>query len=135
MTPPKKIQIVLSHVEESLRGLEESLTAFEKESDPNKAEMIRDAYTKRFEILFEYTWKALKMAAEHQGVEAPGPRPAILEAIRFGWIEDGDFWAEALEARNGSVHDYFGISREAFFRIVKRFANEVATLLKALKKL
>jgi nucleotidyltransferase substrate binding protein (TIGR01987 family) len=134
MTPPKKIQVVLSQVEESLRGLEESITAFEKESDPKKAEMIRDAYTKRFEILFEYTWKALKMTAEYQGGEAAGPRPALLEAIRFGWIKDGDFWAEALEARNGSVHDYFGISREAFFRIVKRFADEVRTLVAALKK-
>jgi nucleotidyltransferase substrate binding protein (TIGR01987 family) len=73
-----------------------------------------DAVAKRFEVSFEYYWKFLKAAAEWQGTEAPGPRPAIAASHQYGWIEDPESWAGYLEARNAGVHDYFGLSSEDY---------------------
>lgn len=85
-----------------------------------------DAVVKRFETLFEYSWKLLKAASEYQGVEAPGPRPAIQEAVRFGWIADPEFWAVVLDVRNGSVHDYYGMPMDDYLKLIAQFADEVA---------
>ncbi|MBI2344312.1 MAG: nucleotidyltransferase substrate binding protein [Deltaproteobacteria bacterium] len=103
-------------------------------SDKALQDILEDAVVKRFEVLFEYVWKLLKAAAEYQGVEAPGPRPAIREGVRFGWITDPDFWAVALDARNGSVHDYFGMLMSEYLKLIVRFAQETSTLLDKLSQ-
>lgn len=103
-----------------------------KEDDAHY-DIVTDAVIKRFKTLFEYVWKLLKWAAEYQGVEAPGPRPAIQEAVRFGWIDDPEFWVDVLDARNGSVHDYFGIEVSAYLSLIHRFADDVTRVVTALK--
>ena len=95
--------------------------------------LVADGVVKRFEMLFEYVWKLLKWAAEYQGIEAPGPRPAIQEGVRFGWIKDPEFWVEVLDARNGSVHDYFGIEIPQYLTLIQRFATEVERLQQVLQ--
>lgn len=122
--------------EKSLAELQQALSSL----DTLKKESVEygihfDALVKRFEVLFEYIWKLLKTAAEYQGAEAPGPRPAIQEAVRFGWIDDPEFWAEALDARNGSVHDYFGITPKEYLKIVERYVEEVNSLFQKLTTL
>ena len=102
-------------------------------SDELHKRMYVDAVIKRFEVTFEYCWKLMKAASEYQGSDAPGPRPAIQKAIRFGWIDEPEFWAEALDARNGSVHGYFGISRDEYIKMVKRFVKEARKVLKSLE--
>lgn len=131
----KKIQQAGKNTQESLDKLEESLRFLREEKNPAPKAVFLDASIKRFEVLFEYTWKLLKIAAEYQGQEAPGPRPAIQEALRFKWIQDGEFWALALDARNGSVHDYFGITHEQYLKIMERFAKELPGLLEKISKL
>jgi hypothetical protein len=89
-----------------------------------------------FEVAFEYVWKFLKAAGEYQGSEVPGPRPAILEAARYGWIENKAIWAGFLEARNAGVHDYFGLSSEEYAAIARNFhAEAIACLAKIRKEL
>ena len=107
----------------------------ESSKDKSKKEVLFDAVVKRFEVLFEYTWKMLKVASEYEGIEAPGPRPAIQEAVRFGWITDPEFWAEALDARNGSVHDYFGISEDKYLKVITRFNKEIESIIPRLEKI
>jgi nucleotidyltransferase substrate binding protein (TIGR01987 family) len=132
----KTIHTSVKGVEEANSKLKESLLLFHnKEFSGSKHEVICDAVIKRFEIAFEYCWKLLKAAAEYQGVEANGPRPAIQEAVRFGWIKEPEFWAEALDARNGSVHDYFGISRNQYMKLIKRFSDEIDLIIAEIKKL
>ena len=50
------------------------------------------------------------------------------------WIADPEFWAKVLDARNGSVHDYFGISRDAYLKIMKRFVAEAEGVVKRIVK-
>ncbi len=85
---------------------------------------------KRFEVLFEYLWKLFKIAAEFQGSEAPGPRPAIQEAAKYGWIDDVEFWAEVLDVRNNSVHDYFSDATAPELTLIEKFADKSKTAIK-----
>lgn len=129
------LKAAIEKVETSLAEVKEGLAALsEKENTKNYA-LITDATIKRFEVLFEYTWKLLKIAAEYQGIEAPGPRPAIQEGVHLGWIQDPEFWALALDARNASIHDYLTKDFDDYRNIISRFADEVEDLLSSLKKI
>lgn len=131
----KKYQAAVTACRHALENLTAGLAAH-AETSPGAPlrDILQDACIKRFEILFEYAWKLLKIAAEYQGSEAPGPRPAIQEAVKFGWIDDPELWADALDARNGSVHDYFGISDEAYLRLIRRFAKQLPSALQKIKE-
>lgn len=123
---PNKLIEALQVTATALARLTEGLKLFEKTSTKNpEHEALEDACIKRFETAFEYTWKLFKIAAEYQGQEAPGPRPALQEALRFGWIEDPEFWDLLLDARNGSVHDYFGVTHPEYLDLTRRFAQEL----------
>lgn len=116
--------------EDALERLKESLELLD--SNKNKGELSEictDAVVKRFEITFEYCWKLMQAAIVYEGGEAFGPRPAIQEAIKFGWIDNPEFWADALDARNGSVHDYFGITMNKYVLLVKQFVKEADKFL------
>lgn len=122
--------------EEALEKLNESLIAIKNEPKKSKYfSFLQDTCIKRYEILFEYAWKLFKTAAEYQGSEVPGPRPAIQEALNYGWIDEGEFWADALDARNGSVHDYFGISHEDYLDLIERFAGQLPPAIKKINAL
>lgn len=131
-----KIKDAIKACEESLNKLKVAFKMLdETDADHDRIGAYEDAVIKRFEVAFEYCWKMIKVAVEYEGREAYGPRPAISEAIHFGWIEDPEFWTQALDARNNSVHDYFGISRSVYFKIVNRFIKEASNLAERLKLL
>ncbi|MFH0799031.1 MAG: HI0074 family nucleotidyltransferase substrate-binding subunit [Pseudomonadota bacterium] len=120
---------------QALARLKEALSSIDGEDcDELHERLYADAAIKNFEVAFEYAWKFMKAAAEHEGLEVYGPRPAIQEATRFGWIDDPEWWAEALDARNGSVHDYFGISMNAYMKIVRRFVTECEAMAERIEK-
>ncbi|MFH1830042.1 MAG: HI0074 family nucleotidyltransferase substrate-binding subunit [Pseudomonadota bacterium] len=131
-----KLESSITACDEAMGQLAEAigfLDGLKGAADDAEHGIASDAVIKRFEVAFEYTWKLMKAAAEYQGSEAFGPRPAIQEAIRYEWIDDPEFWAAALDARNGSVHDYFGITRKAYIEIVKEFVAKTKKLLKKIK--
>jgi len=128
------VKKTMTTFEEALGKLKESLELLD--SNRNKTdlnEICTDAVVKRFEVCFEYCWKVMKAAADYQGTEAFGPRPAIQEAIKFGWIDDPEFWANALDARNGSVHDYFGMTMDQYISLVKQFTKKAGELGESLR--
>ena len=134
----ERLRAAIDACAESLNELRESLEVLDESSAKDEerlARIISDAVVKRFEVAFEYAWKLMKTAAEYQGDEVFGPRPAIQDAIRYGWIDDPDFWANALEARNGSVHDYFGLSHEAYFAIIKKFVTKTNEMIENIKRI
>lgn len=118
----------------AVEKLSESLSIFSSEEEAKVQNVLFDAAVKRFEVAFEYAWKLMKLAVEFQGGEAFGPRPAITEAIHYGWIADPQFWSDALDARNGSVHDYFGITRDAYVILMKRFINEANAVIENINR-
>lgn len=126
----KAVKTAMGVLADALERLSASLKFFSGEKKRTVKDALYDAAVKRFEVAFEYAWKLMKVAVEAEGREAVGPKQAITESVRFGWVADPEFWARALDARNGSVHDYFGISREAYTKIMKRFVVEAKALIK-----
>jgi nucleotidyltransferase substrate binding protein (TIGR01987 family) len=118
----------------SLEDLNKAITYLDKDNSAEDRWVRLDAVAKRFEVSFEYFWRFLKAAGEYQGSEIQGPRPAILEAAKYGWIENKDQWAGFLEARNAGVHDYFGLSSEEYADIARNFHSAAITCITRIQR-
>ena len=79
--------------------------------------------TKAFEIAVEYGWRLLKYNVEDEGLEAVSPKAAVRAAEKLGTISDPQAWLDEIEARNASVHDYFGIAEVDFIKLAERFVD------------
>jgi nucleotidyltransferase substrate binding protein (TIGR01987 family) len=126
-----------SYYEITIRSLEElnrAMNYLDIDTAAKDRWVRLDAVAKRFEVTFEYVWKFLKAAGEYQGSEIPGPRPAILEAARYGWIENREIWAGFLEARNAGVHNYFGLSSEEYANIARNFYAAAVECVKRIQR-
>ncbi len=130
-----KIKNATVKTAEALADLKEALELLQQTKAGKEKDLLADGAVKRFESLFEYCWKTLKIFVEYQGGEAPGPRPAIQEAIRFGWIKNPEFWASALDTRNATVHDYFDAAPKNYMEIIKKYADEVERVIQILNKI
>lgn len=118
----EKLELIVKKAIGSINELQKTINWVDRSEDLEDRKHRVDAVAKRFEVSFEYVWKAFKEAAEWQGTDVPGPRPAIQAAAQYGWIDNVDLWAAFLEARNYGVHDYFGLSSEEYFKIAKDYA-------------
>lgn len=85
--------------------------------------------SKAFEILVEYAWRLLKEKVEDQGLDAPSPKMTVKEAARLKLITDPETWLDCIDARNDSVHDYFGISKEEYVHLAAGFSRLVQKII------
>lgn len=131
----ENLKSALETLKIAIEKLSEALNIFVNEKDRKKEDVLFDAAVKRFETAFEYAWKLMQTAVDYEGSEALGPRSAISEAIHYGWIENPQFWSNALDARNGSVHNYFGIPKDDYFEIMKKFVTEVEEVMGRIRRI
>lgn len=110
----------------AMDNLGAALQDYEKE----KTELRFLTVSKTFEIAVEYGWRALKERVEDQGLDAPAPKMAVKEAARLEFIDTPEIWLDAIDARNDSVHDYFGISKAEYLDLAKSFLKELQKLVK-----
>lgn len=96
-----------------------------KHYDENPTELNFLTLSKAFEILVEYAWRLLKEKVEDQGLDAASPKMAVKEAARLKIITEPEKWLDAIDARNDSVHDYFGISKKEYITLAKEFLRLV----------
>jgi nucleotidyltransferase substrate binding protein (TIGR01987 family) len=125
-----KLDTLKKSAENAIVELEKGINWLDQDKNAGDRWARLDAVAKRFEVSFEYFWKYLKAALEWQGTDAPGPRPTLQEAARYGWIIDMEKWAGFLEARNSGVHDYFGLSSEEYAQEAAAFLHESKNVLK-----
>lgn len=104
----KKLPEATKHLRQAIEQYEE------KETELNYLTV-----SKTFEIAIEYAWRTLKRMVEDQGLEAPAPKIVIKQAVKLKLIDETETWLDAIEARNNSVHDYFGISKEEYLDLAK----------------
>lgn len=83
------------------------------------------AVSKAFENLVENSWRLLKRRVEHEGLEATSPRTTIKQAAKLHLITDPEIWLDCIDARNNSVHDYFGISQEEYLELARKLLDLV----------
>ena len=106
-------------LEGSLAQLKEAIQAYR--TSKGESELPFLALSKAFEIAVEYTWRELKVRVENDGLEAPSPKSAVKQAAKLGMISEPETWINCIDARNNSVHDYFGISEEDYASLAEKF--------------
>ncbi|MBL0176739.1 MAG: nucleotidyltransferase substrate binding protein [Ignavibacteria bacterium] len=126
---PERVRYAVSRASMALNQLEKTLLWLDADPQSEERWGRLDATAKRFEIAFEYVWKALKLAIDYSGDEVFGPRDAINLAIIRGWIASPDTWAAFLQARNAGVHDYFGMEPEEYAAVAKDFLVDARVVL------
>lgn len=115
-----------SKIQDSLHHLGAALKAYKKGADPEGLKFL--ALTKAFEIAVEYAWKELKRKVEDEGLEAPSPKEAIRQAAKLHVISNPESWLDYINARNNSVHDYFGIPEKDFVELIEAFYKEASSI-------
>lgn len=103
------------------KNLEEALKLHKE----NPTDLNFLTLSKAFEILVEYAWRFLKEEVEDQRLEAPSPKIAIKEAARLKMITEPETWLDCIDARNNSVHDYFGIPKKEYIQLAEEFLTLV----------
>lgn len=95
-----KLEGQLEQLQQAIDRLEEVMT---KKKDP----IVRDSAIKRFEIVYELSWKTTKSFLEEElGVKCNSPRSCFKEAFQQGIIEYDEFWLELIKLRNLTTHTY-----------------------------
>jgi len=120
----KPLKIALDH-------LKDAIGRYRKRAAGDQLPFL--TVSKAFEIAVEYGWRHLKRSVEEEGLEAPSPKTAVREAARINLIKDPQTWLDAIEARNASVHDYFGIGEKDFVRFAEKLVELCESLLRKLK--
>lgn len=103
----------------SLKNLQDALTQYQAK----KSELNFLTVSKAFETVVEYSWREFKRLVEDQGLEAPAPKIAIKQAAKLNYLNEPEFWLACIDARNDSVHDYFGIPEEEYVSLAKKLAE------------
>lgn len=111
----------IKKIREAEKKLDLAMQIYEKESKVELKGVHFLAVVKSFEVLVEYYWKFLKTKVEGEGLDAPSPKEAIRKSARLGFIDKPEKWIECINARNLSVHDYFGLNDKQFLVLLKEF--------------
>jgi hypothetical protein len=106
-------------LEGALTNLEAAIVQYRKRRKDDPLPFL--ALTKAFEVAVEYAWRHLKKRVEDEGLDCPSPKAAVREAARLGFISDPSLCVEAINARNASVHDDFGIGEDELLELAEKF--------------
>lgn len=90
----------------TLKEFTDALNRFEEVLREEKTEFIRDSAIKRFEIVFDLSWKVIKAWMEDRGVTCTSPLGCFKEAYRQGLINYEEIWVEMVKTRNKTAHTY-----------------------------
>lgn len=106
-----------------------ALLRFEEVIKEPKTDIVRDSAIKRFEILFDLSWKTLKaFLEENHNVTCVSPKTCFREAFRVGLISYNESWIKLADDRNYTVHTY----REA---LAEKIYKDLPQALQTFKEL
>lgn len=92
--------------------------------DPDLHAMTKEGLVQRFEFTFELAWKTLKdyLVFRKVTLTKQGPGDVIRAAVAARYVNDGETWMDALDARNEMSHVYRSDSFERVLAdVVDRF--------------
>ena len=120
---------------ESLQeDFQNALKRFEEILNEPKSDIVRDSAIKRFELLFDLSWKTLKaLLEEKHGITCASPRNCFREAFRVGIIDYEEGWLELISVRNSTAHIYKEALAENIYKalpqklpLFQKLANAIA---------
>jgi nucleotidyltransferase substrate binding protein (TIGR01987 family) len=99
------------------------------EHSRQSSNILRLARSKAFENAIECCWKWFKLIAQKESIEVLSPKDAIRAAGKLKIIRDTETWMKYLDARNYSVHDYFGLDEKSYRQLIEHFSVEFTYLV------
>lgn len=90
----------------ALQEFRDALDRFEEVLREQKTEFIRDSAIKRFEIVFDLSWKVIKAWLEDHGTTCASPLGCFKEAYRQSLIDYEQIWLDLVKTRNKTAHTY-----------------------------
>jgi len=109
----------------SIQDLEHSLTFIKRVEEDR---IFYNGISKSFETCLEYAWKYLKAKVNDEGLEAHGPKDVIKRSGRLSLVDNVEFWLKCIEARNQAVHDYLGLDKNSYLKLIEQFFKEVSKI-------
>lgn len=86
---------------------QKAVERFEEILEKEKNDIIRDSAIKRFEFVFDLSWKLIKaFLEEEKGIKCVSPKECFKEAYRQNIIDYSDKWLKMTNWRNEAVHTY-----------------------------
>ena len=120
-----------SDIKKAIAQTEAAMALYQKELEQRELNFLM--VVKAYEILVEIAWKHFKSTVEDEGLSAPSPKEAVRKAATIGLIEDPQKWITFIEARNLSVHDYFGLDVASFIQLTTELISMAKKDLKIRK--
>lgn len=116
-----------------LKDLEKALKKLKEAIDLPENEINRDATIQRFEFTFELAWKLMQTLSQESSQNVYGPKNAIREAAKLGFIENPEKWFEYLKKRNLASHTYNEEQAKEVYKVTKEFVSDVDLLVQNTK--
>ena len=96
----------MTKYEAALQEFRDALSRFEEVLRQEKTDIVRDSAIKRFELVFDLSWKVIKAWLEEHGANCVSPLGCFREAYRQGLIEYENLWIDLVKVRNKTAHTY-----------------------------
>lgn len=116
----------------SIDEFKSALKALEIALSCEKTDIVRDATIQRFEFCIELAWKTSKKV---MGTSLSSPKQVIRLMAQDGLIKNVEFWLEAIDYRNLSVHTYREELAEEVYGFANKFLGEAKGLADKLEEL
>ena len=119
----------IKDIKKAISQSDSAIKLYHQEKDQQDLNFLM--VVKSYEILVELAWKHFKNKVEDEGLSAPSPKESVRKAATIGLIDDPEKWIKFIEARNLSVHDYFGLDNESFLKLASELIRSAKKDLKA----
>jgi len=117
-------------IDKALADLELMIKLFDKADDDDPSAFF--AASKAFEVAVEYGWKELRRRLMEKGLEDfIAPKDVIRKAAEVKIIDEPVCWLDCVDARNASVHDYYGMTKSEYMGLARKFLKEARRSLKS----
>ena len=128
-----KLEATIRQFNEALDNFEEILNKLEQLVSL-EYEILRDSAIKRFELVFDTSWKVIKAWLEEKGSSCVSPLDCYREAYRKGIVEYQDVWVKIIKTRNKTAHVYYEKLAEEVYQELPNFITAFNNLKEYLNK-
>ena len=116
----------------SLEEYKKALIALGEALSAEKTDITRDASIQRFEFCVELAWKSAKKV---MGTNTSAPKQVIREMAQSEYIDDVEFWLNAIDQRNLSSHTYNESLANQVYDFAQSFLPKAQSLLAKLEQM
>ncbi|MBC8413760.1 MAG: nucleotidyltransferase substrate binding protein [Nitrospira sp.] len=122
----------MSKLDAIIKQYEKALQRFEDVLAQDENEYIRDSAIKRFEFIFDLSWKLIKAFLEQEkGIICASPKGCFREAYQQGLPPYDEFWIVMTDMRNKTAHTCREETFEEIYSQLPVTRDHFQTLLKA----